>query len=124
MRTLLLCGFVLLATITWAQQGVLVVAQAEDGTRVSRFIQVNYLNLSALCAALGGTTVNLYGSRGMMAPSAPVTNSVPNFLPQPLPTGAPAPSAPGAPHGRLDRSGPLAPLVPSPITDVVGVTRR
>jgi len=65
MRTFLLVLGVLVMAMGLASaqpQGLLVGVKHDDGTVTYRIIRINYLNIEALCQALGGTTVNLYGA--------------------------------------------------------------
>jgi hypothetical protein len=84
---------------TLGQPGVLAMANDAGGNVATRFIPVRFINLDALCAALGGYTIHLSLTR--------------------LPRGAP-PLIP-RPGGSIDRGAPLAPFVPREITDIIGI---
>jgi len=83
--------------------GLLVLVGNGDGTTTTRYIPISYLNIAALCAALGGTSIDLrplhYGNGGRVGSQG---------------------SARGA-GGGLNRTAPLAPFVPSSVTHIVGL---
>lgn len=116
MRVVLICAGLALALAggTWAQvidnprpvpgigPGLLVLAKDTQGNTVMRYVPVKYLNVEALCAALGGAGIDL----------------------RPLHPGARLSQRPArGTGGRLDRGAPLAPFVPSGVRDIVGLRR-
>lgn len=131
MRKLLVITGILavLASAASAQQFVLAMAKSADGTTVVRAIPIYHLDVASLCAALGGITVSLYGNGGIStsfgAPGTrirPFNNpaATPGSAPAPM-TGTPAPTAPAAPFGTLNRTAPLTPWVSPAMTDIVGL---
>jgi len=81
--------------------GLLVMTEDGKGNKTIRYIPVNYLNIEALCVALGGSSIDLrslyYGGR----PQSQAT-------------------ARGA-AGSLNRNAPLSPFVPAGVRDIVGL---
>ncbi len=142
MRTMLFLVLALVLTgAAYADgQGLLVSARKADGTTVIRMIPVCYLDLTALCQALGGTVINLYGTATIGQNAQPANRFNMPGMPQAgyqpgmpqsgglpgQPTGGATGGAIGAPPGALsggtlNPNAPLAPFIPAGVQTVVGM---
>jgi hypothetical protein len=112
-------------------QGLLVGAQGDDGKTYIRMIPVNHLNLAALCDALGGTMINLYGTVNLNQGGQPGSRfNMPGMPQSGYSGGAPSPlggggaiGTPGsAPRGgSLNPNAPLVPFIPTGVTNITGL---